>query len=67
MAYLSHEYCSKCNFVTPHCNHKCSICVDNEVKKEKNRWDELSIEEKVEEIKHRLDSLERSHNPIKYY
>jgi len=67
VAYLTDEMCIKCGHVTPHTNHKCSNCSEKETRLAKARWDALTDSEKIEELKERIDRIERDHTPTVYY
>lgn len=58
MAYLTHQYCSKCNGDTNHINGKCNVCSILEKETKEEEWKSLKIEDKIEALKKRIEKLE---------
>lgn len=58
MAYLSRQYCSKCEKEVDLINGKCVACACREVRQETAAWQALTIEEKLLDIHKRLRILE---------
>lgn len=49
-------YCPHCNQETNHVNNECIECKKTN---EEKRWESLTLEEKVDELKGRVDEIER--------
>ena len=62
MAFLNIQNCFTCGKETKHVNGKCVECSNLEIRKENERWHNLTLEEKVEELKDRLDYMDQQRN-----
>lgn len=62
MAFIRNEHCFNCDKITTHINGKCTECIKHNENKEQERWNNLSIEDKVNELKQRLDHMEQLKN-----
>lgn len=56
MAYIDDQFCSECNQQRVHMNGVCVECDAKRRRNEKVRWDNLTLEQKVEELKRRIES-----------
>jgi hypothetical protein len=56
--YGSH-YCYVCNGETVHYDNKCSQCRDREERKRIAAWKALTTQEKLDDLRERLEKLER--------
>jgi tRNA(Arg) A34 adenosine deaminase TadA len=59
MAYITVEYCKICESATQHIKSKCVLCVMRREKEDKNKWDNLSVESKLNDLKKRIEKLEQ--------
>lgn len=61
--YRDEKKCYTCNKITEHINGRCSVCLNKKYeldkKAEGDRWNSLSIEQKLDELKYRLDNNKR--------
>jgi hypothetical protein len=64
MAYIRDEYCHRCEKETQHCNHKCTNCAEREYRERTAAWNALTTDEKLQDIRKRLEDLERG--PAQY-
>lgn len=60
MAFTQTAYCYICKEETTHVNNRCKKCKEETDQIESVRWSNLSLEDKVEELKLRLDSVYKS-------
>lgn len=58
MAYISREYCNKCEKEVQMVNHRCPTCAVRESRQEMAAWQALTVEEKLLDIHKRLLKLE---------
>jgi len=56
MARSELRYCIECKMTTEKVNGRCTRCIEIIRDQEKARWDALSVEQKLDELKSRLDS-----------
>ena len=66
MSFTNIQHCFTCAKDTEHVNGKCQECAIKRINKEKERWRNLSLEEKVEELKNRLDRLSTKYTNTKF-
>lgn len=59
MAFLNTQYCCTCLKKTTHVNNKCQTCEEQKLLLQETEWNALSLEDKVDTLKRRLDSLAR--------
>jgi hypothetical protein len=59
MAFRNDSHCIKHKKITPHINGKCYYCQQEEEKEEMNKWDAMTIEEKLRDLHLRLKQLEK--------
>lgn len=64
MAYIQQEYCHECERETLHCNGKCPDCSAREYREQTAAWNALTTDEKLQDIRKRLEALERG--PARY-
>jgi len=53
------NYCEICQEKTPHSNNKCGKCLDREERQRIAEWKALTIEEKFDDLRKRIEELER--------
>ena len=58
MAFIQNGYCSK-HGATSFINGLCSECNSEEVEKEKEEWNKLSVEERLDNLNERIKRLEQ--------
>ena len=58
MAYMRIEYCLRCQKETEHWDNDCSECVKKEQKEATANWNALPIEEKLQDLRKRIEELE---------
>lgn len=56
--YLNIQHCFVCHEGTEHINNKCSICDKKEYQNHIDTWNALSLDEKLNNIRERLEQLE---------
>ncbi len=54
---LSHQFCAECGKETPHHNMDCAVCAGKERQVEEAKWKALSVEEKIEVLRARIDNI----------
>jgi hypothetical protein len=59
MAYVNHEYCRECEQVTHHINQQCTPCAERKRRAEIAAWNALTTEEKLQDLRRRVEILER--------
>lgn len=64
MALIKIEYCSDCEKDTRHINGKCDLCTEHSNKIRVASWNALSTDKKLQDIRRRLEILERG--PAQY-
>ena len=64
MAYINTEYCPKCESETRHTNGKCNDCAAREYREQTAAWNALTTEEKMQDLRRRVERMERG--PITY-
>lgn len=58
MAFVEHKECRVCQQVTRHCNGKCSDCESRKRREELNKWQSMSYDERLDDLRKRVESLE---------
>lgn len=56
MALITYDYCLK-HGEQQYINKKCQSCRQEELDKEEERWESLTLRERINELKERLDNL----------
>jgi hypothetical protein len=64
MAFINDSYCPRCKKMTSHLNGECSICSDKEERKRIAKWNALTTNKKLSNLRKRVESLERG--PIRF-
>ena len=59
MAFLTQEECLKCEQLTTHINSKCSVCADRIKRQQVEKWNALTTDEKLNDLRKRIEILER--------
>jgi predicted amidophosphoribosyltransferase len=59
MAFIRDEFCYKCNKTSSHVNGRCSDCFEKSEKERIKQWESQTLEEKLTNIRERLETLER--------
>ena len=59
MAFTHSEFCYVCEKITNHTNHKCNECFKREEQERILKWNALPIEDKLNDIRRRVEKLER--------
>lgn len=59
MVMYQANYCNVCMTETTHYNNKCSKCHDREERQRIAAWQALTTEEKLDDIRTRIEALER--------
>ena len=57
-------FCPDCMKVTPHTNNECNLCARERGKEEQERWKSLTLEQRIEELKQRIDLIELRGRPL---
>ena len=64
MALVQQEYCPKCEKETQHVNRVCVYCGDRERRKKIASWNALTVNEKLQDLRRRVEKLEAG--PLRY-
>jgi hypothetical protein len=59
MAYISTEYCRKCETETNHINRKCFNCSAREERERIALWNAKTTDEKLQDLRIRMEKMER--------
>ncbi len=59
MAFISIKYCTVCKRETPHTGDSCDVCRDKRIQEEEERWNNMSMSEKLEYLNYRLKKYEK--------
>lgn len=59
MAFVEHRHCDPCGQPRPHTNGSCNACVEREHRLAEAAWSALTTDEKLLDLKRRLDVQER--------
>lgn len=59
MAFINDSYCCRCERVTSHINGGCSICNERNERERIGKWNALTIDEKLSDLRKRVESLEQ--------
>jgi hypothetical protein len=58
MAFVRDEHCDVCNKKTTHSNNRCVECIAREAEERKAAWHKLSLDDKLEDLRKRIEKLE---------
>ena len=58
MAYITFGYCKKCEAQTQYVNGYCCACLQREEREKIAAWNALTVEEKLQDLRRRVDKLE---------
>lgn len=59
MALMGEDYCTTCESTTMFVNRKCSKCSEREHREEVAKWNALTTEEKLQDLRRRVEKLEQ--------
>lgn len=59
MAFIQARYCAKCNKQTRHIDGECEECLNHFSTKELEKWNGQSLEDKIKNLRERIERLER--------
>jgi len=59
MVYIETKYCGICYKYTVHGNGKCSECREREYNESVRNWNDMSLFDKVNDLRERVEELER--------
>ena len=58
MAIRRDEHCDICKKETTHSNGRCAECIIREAEERKAAWHKLSLDDKLEDLRKRIENLE---------
>ena len=64
MAIIRHVYCTLCEDVKLHLNNECQVCAERKERERVAVWNALTVEEKMQDLRRRIEVLERG--PARY-
>jgi hypothetical protein len=62
MAFIDAKYCSRCEIVTFHTNGECSPCKKRYNDERIAQWDSLTVDERLADLRERVEKLEHGSN-----
>jgi len=62
--FKHNAFCPHCSKETPHSNMECDICKKKEIEKEEERWKSLTLEQRIEELRQWIRSIEMRNRPL---
>jgi hypothetical protein len=65
MAYIYANHCPVCKQTTEHRNSVCVVCSRRTEEEENKRWNALTLEQRIEELRAKIDLIEHYNNPYR--
>ena len=60
MALIRDQFCHICNKLTEHVNSYCAVCMREDKRKRIDKWNAMTVDERLNDLRERVENLERS-------
>ena len=58
MVQIVDRFCESCGHVTSHHDGRCTVCVDSRRRAEVAAWNELTVDQRLNDLRKRMEKLE---------